>query len=524
MDKNLQYTLSLKDLFSNKMKDAENATSRMDSKMNSFGSKLAALAGGIGISYLAKGIIETGASFEMAEVQLKTLLKSSSEAKRVFQDLQQEATKSPFSFETLLKGNAALISTGLSAKDAKQDFTALANAVAATGGTEDTLQRMVLNLQQIKNVGKATAIDIKQFGMAGINVYAQLNKYYEKNHIALKDQQGSYEQLTGALKLAASQGGDYFNALNNMSNTTSGRLSNLKDSFQNFQNQLFVKLKPTIDLVVTALTNLMGFIVRHLDTIGTLTKYILLGVTALYAYRTIMWSISAVQGAKFVYALVSMTAGLQGTTVAQYALNLAMELNPIGIVVIAVTALIAAIMWLNNMMDKTISNFETLAAKDATASLKTTMSTVDALSASYQKMGKSKEEANKMATNEMLSRADKTIAKLQPAVKAGEKGAAWAVAQLQMQKKELANHFKTGLGTETNASIGSLSAKGGKKESGSGTEISGTKPQSIIINITKLVESLNVNTTNLKESAQAIREEVSKALLESVNDVNMLAR
>ena len=59
---------------------------------------------------------------------------------------------------------------------------------------------------------------------------------------------------------------------------------------------------------------------------------------------------------------------------------------------------------------------------------------------------------------------------------------------------------------------------------GTSTEISGAKPQSIVINITKLVESLNLNTTNLVESAAKIKEEVTKALLETVNDVNTLAR
>jgi hypothetical protein len=69
-----------------------------------------------------------------------------------------------------------------------------------------------------------------------------------------------------------------------------------------------------------------------------------------------------------------------------------------------------------------------------------------------------------------------------------------------------------------------LATKTPTKTQGTGTEISGTKPQSLVINITKLVESLNINTTNLKESAQRIREEVSKALLETVNDINLIAK
>lgn len=59
---------------------------------------------------------------------------------------------------------------------------------------------------------------------------------------------------------------------------------------------------------------------------------------------------------------------------------------------------------------------------------------------------------------------------------------------------------------------------------GTSAEISGAKPQSIVINITKLVEQLTLQTTNLTEGAAKIKEEVAKALLEAVNDVNTLAR
>lgn len=61
------------------------------------------------------------------------------------------------------------------------------------------------------------------------------------------------------------------------------------------------------------------------------------------------------------------------------------------------------------------------------------------------------------------------------------------------------------------------------KSLGTGTEVTGQRPQSLTINITKLVESLNVQTTNLTEGTAKIKELVSKALLEAVNDANLTA-
>lgn len=65
--------------------------------------------------------------------------------------------------------------------------------------------------------------------------------------------------------------------------------------------------------------------------------------------------------------------------------------------------------------------------------------------------------------------------------------------------------------------------KSTSKSLGTGTEVTGQRPQSLTINITKLVESLNVQTTNLTEGTAKIKELVSKALLEAVNDANLTA-
>lgn len=61
------------------------------------------------------------------------------------------------------------------------------------------------------------------------------------------------------------------------------------------------------------------------------------------------------------------------------------------------------------------------------------------------------------------------------------------------------------------------------KSLGTGTEVTGQRPQAINISINKLVESLNVNSTNVTEGTAKIKELVSKALLEAVNDVNLTA-
>lgn len=55
---------------------------------------------------------------------------------------------------------------------------------------------------------------------------------------------------------------------------------------------------------------------------------------------------------------------------------------------------------------------------------------------------------------------------------------------------------------------------------GTGTDIMTARPQSLVININELVHDLKVMSTTVNEGAMKIKEEIAKALLEAVNDVN----
>ncbi|WP_204270488.1 hypothetical protein, partial [Enterobacter hormaechei] len=86
-----------------------------------------------------------------------------------YSNIRKDADVTPYDTASLLQGNRSLIAAGLNAKDAREDTMNLANAISAVGGGNAELARMAANMQQIKTVGKASAIDIKQFGYVGIN-------------------------------------------------------------------------------------------------------------------------------------------------------------------------------------------------------------------------------------------------------------------------------------------------------------------------------------------------------------------
>lgn len=210
------------------------------------------------ISEVGKMGVEYNAQIETYQTALTTLTGSAEKANKIIEQVKKDAASTPFEVASLVKGNQLLISAGLSAEQARDDILALGNAISATGGGEEELSRMVINLQQIKNVGKASALDIKQFAYAGIDVYGLLADYTGKTREEVTDLEISYEDLTGALKFASQEGGKYFNAMEKQSKTFNGQLSNLKDNFMAFLGEatipLFTFLKdevlPTINGII----------------------------------------------------------------------------------------------------------------------------------------------------------------------------------------------------------------------------------------------------------------------------------
>lgn len=211
-------------------------------------------------SVLGAGI-EYNAQIETYLTRLETLTGSAEKANEVLEQIKKDALKTPFDVSSLTQAESLLLSTGLSAQEAREDILALGDAVSASGGGNVELQRMAVNLQQIKNVGKASALDIKQFAYAGIDIYGLLADSMGTTREEASKMDITYEMLSKALQKASSQGGKYYKAMEKQSTTYNGAMSNLKESLDVLKGTLakdlfnaFKKLIPIINKFIDWLT------------------------------------------------------------------------------------------------------------------------------------------------------------------------------------------------------------------------------------------------------------------------------
>lgn len=191
--------------------------------------KIASVAVSFGEKVLQSGI-DYNMQLETYQTAYTNLMGSAEKASAFLQQLQQDAARTPFNMEALVQANQYLLGAGENAEYSRKTILALGDAVKATGGGNDELNRMAQNLQQIANVGKASAVDIKQFAFAGINIYQVLADYTGKSIQDVQSMTITYDVLTQALQAAAEEGGRYYNAMDTQSQTLSGRLTTLEDN------------------------------------------------------------------------------------------------------------------------------------------------------------------------------------------------------------------------------------------------------------------------------------------------------
>ena len=218
-------------------------------------SKLGSAALSAAEGFISSGI-EYNAQIEKYTTGFTNMLGSAEAAQQVMSQIQEDAAKTPFDVESLTKANQYLISAGENASYARNTIMALGDAVSATGGGNDELNRMAQNLQQIANTGKATAVDIKQFAYAGINVYGILADYTGKSTAEVQNMTISYDLLTQALQAASEEGGRYYNSMDTQSQTMNGRVSTLQDNVKQLAGLLTGDLSSGVGVVIGNLNDL----------------------------------------------------------------------------------------------------------------------------------------------------------------------------------------------------------------------------------------------------------------------------
>lgn len=219
---------------------------------------------------LAQNSFEYNAQMETYAVNFKTLLGSAEAAQKKIVELKEYAAKTPFAMDDLAGATQTLLAFGLTSDEAS---LALGHLGDISLGDANKLQSLTLAFAQVSSAGKLAGQDLLQMINAGFNplkviaeetgvAYADLKavmsgeKTSEDFNLRMeaarkeveelgtgasesavllaqigKDGMISADMVAAAMRIATSEGGLFFNALESASQTAKGQLATIGDSW-----------------------------------------------------------------------------------------------------------------------------------------------------------------------------------------------------------------------------------------------------------------------------------------------------
>ena len=256
-----------------------------------FGTSGAMMLGGLGIGAAMAGIektieagksmLESGIKVQNMKVGLSTFV-GDKKADFIVDDIMKSSAKTPYTTSALLPGIRGIMAAGYDYGRAKKDVWAIANAVAATGGTDYDMERVQRDMQKGAAKGVVDGRVLNELYTAGIPIGALLKKEIPgmsklSNSMAtekIENMTLSYDMIAGALDKASKSGGMFAGAMEKLSQTIGGKWSTIKDYWQmggakltESQNTAIIKLE---DMAIHAMEKMPALIENITPTVTRL--------------------------------------------------------------------------------------------------------------------------------------------------------------------------------------------------------------------------------------------------------------
>ena len=206
-------------------------------------------------SFLGK-FISDASEYESLLVRLAVSIGDFSEAEKEFEKLQQFAADSPFDLPGVVRASIMFRNVGVEAEKLIPTIKMLGDVAQ---GSDEYFNRIAMNYMQIKSIGKASAMDLKQFAMMEIPIYDVLAQMGVTGTATANDIDRAFQIMTSA-------GGKFYNSMTSNAGTMSGRITNLQDAMQQFSAKIGNKILPTMK----SMTQSLG---RFVEEVGKLNSF-----------------------------------------------------------------------------------------------------------------------------------------------------------------------------------------------------------------------------------------------------------
>ena len=319
----------------------EKESDRMDAAFRRLAASVGAIFTAQQAARIIENIVRVRGEFQQLEVAFTTMLRSGEKADKLMAEAVDFAAHTPFDLKGVADGIRQLLAYGTAAEDAIEEVEMLGNVAA---GLSVPLNDMIYLYGTLRSQGRAYTVDIRQFAGRGVPIYEELSKVLgvtvkQVNEFISAGKVG-FAEVEQAFKNMTSEGGMFYNLMQEQSKTITGQISNLKDNIDMMFNEMGQNAEGFISDVLSGASYLVEHYKDVLRVLGTLV--------AMYgSYRTALMLAAATQktvlAVDTVRRIREIVKGINTATQAMRVFNTVTKVNPIGLMVSAVTGLIAAI-------------------------------------------------------------------------------------------------------------------------------------------------------------------------------------
>lgn len=520
MNNTIEYILKLRDQFSqalkganDQLKDVEKQAEKTQSSFNGIGSVLGRIGGAVAVGALAKKIFDLGVNAEQTRTSFEVMLGSVEHADYLIGQLKDFAARTPFDSDLMQKSAKTLLQFGIAADDIMPTISQLGDV---SGGNAQNFEGLALAFGQVKSAGRLMGQEVLQMINAGFNPLQEISRTTGKSMAQLKkDMENgkiSFEMVAKAMETATSKGGKFFGMMDKQSQTVGGRVSTLIDNLTELGRKIAAAVLPTIGKLVEILIKLVDWVDKNSAMIKGLA--VAFGV---YWVSNLLLAETATLG--FAGALRILNTAM-----------LTLQANPF----IAILAgVVGGFVALKSAYDDMISANKEMHAtafelqqaeqgalkwlREKTAELQKQKGLTESMAIDQAiKAGKSKLIQDLITTKGQFERAMFT-GDTENQIKYGKLYEQTLAQQKLLSSSGLLGRVKQTIAGQKAGQMGDGSTALDSKIG----SVVGTAPKVFNININKLVEQLKVETTTLKESAIEVEQQLTKVLINALNNAQI---
>ncbi|MBQ6097917.1 MAG: hypothetical protein IJK99_09240 [Bacteroidales bacterium] len=345
-------------------------------------SRLLSQLGGYAAAYFSvrtverfiSSLVRVSGEFELQHQTLKAILQDADGADKIFNQLQQLAVKSPFSFSDLTSYAKQLSAFSVPMEELFDTTKMLADVSAGLGVD---MSRIILAYGQIRSASFLRGQEVRQLTEAGIPILTELAKQFEEieGRIVsagevfdkISAREVPFEMVARVFKDMTSEGGKFYNMQEVQAETLKAKVKNLGDQYDIMLYQIGQAQDGLLKGSVSAIGNLMS----HWQQIGRVIVSVASGFgayaavlavvavrqKALIALNTVQRIISLAQRVgSLTQAINIYTRAMQMAGVATKAAFAATLIGIITAVTIEVVQLVRAAGELHREMDSIVSD------------------------------------------------------------------------------------------------------------------------------------------------------------------------